>query len=158
MHKMPKISELYSGYAVNTIPVLRSPCLRCRNKNKNKFKELACQNCKAIEDFQLASVGDQSAVERCQAFDYPNLGTGGRRARSKKKLPVDDHYRELYYDKALKVAKEEYGVEFGTLSEILLFLLKKTGNKVLVSKMIGGKPWTIDHLTKKYNLPLQKEL
>jgi len=156
MHQMPKTSESYAGYAVNTIPVLCSPCLRC--KNKNKLKETACQNCLAIEDFQLASVGDESAVERCLAFDYSCLGVKSEKVKTKIKSLVDDHYNELYYEKALKVTKEEYGVEFETLPEILLFLLQKVKNRTLVSKMIGGKPWTINNMTKKYNLPLQKEL
>jgi len=156
-HQLPRAKEVYEGYAINTIPTLRSPCMQCRKKNKNKAKEEACLVCKAIEDYQLASIGDEQAVKRCLAFDYPDLGEGVV-AKVAKKIPGSDHYHEFYYEKASQVAKEEYGVEFDTLPEILLFLLEKTKNKVLVSKMIGGKPWTIDALTRKYNLPSQKEL
>lgn len=110
---------------------IKSPCLKCSRRDEEKT-DYSCVACPARSDFAVATQGDNDALERYTAFDYPNLGmlieppkrgtVEGRRGR---KAATAEHYQRQYYQTVGRKVNEKFGTKSETIKEVLTFLYDK---------------------------------
>lgn len=107
--------------------IIRSPCLGCIRKDENK-NDYTCTVCPARGDFTRATQGDKNAHARYIAFDYPDLGAFVETlvgSRSGRKIVDAEYYQRQYYPAVAAKIKGEFGLEFKTIKEVLIFLYDK---------------------------------
>ena len=158
MIQMPVSGEVYAAYAVTALPCLCSPCLQCVRKDKEKIKNVICQNCKAKSDLAAAYAGDQEAFERYSLFNYPNLGkstatnTREKLFKNRYNMTTEDYYYDRYYEKCSEIIQDLYGVKFRTFKEIFQFMDQKFPVKTEIMRTLGFTRGVFDHMVKKFRI------
>lgn len=152
-------------------PLLASPCLKCVREKKDK-KTYTCLTCAARTDFALASAGDTEALQRCIAFNYPDLGqeklppapkpvekrlrrkTGkenqiGRQGR----IPATEEHYESYFSTQGMAVNRKYNKNFKTMKEVLVWLYETfKSQKHIAEKELNISAYTVHCMLKCYNI------